>query len=64
MWYMPMHLAARELGGSLYRFSIFESICLFDKKACLLALISKFGEGGDNKNSMVELRSTKTCAKK
>jgi hypothetical protein len=47
MWYMPMHLAAHKLGGSLYRFSIFESICLFYKTS-LLAIISKFGGGDDS----------------
>jgi hypothetical protein len=35
MWYMPMHLAARQLGGSLYCFSLFESICLFYKTSLL-----------------------------
>jgi hypothetical protein len=31
MWYMPMHKAACELGGSLYCFSLFESISLYYK---------------------------------
>jgi hypothetical protein len=45
MWYMMMHLAARVQGGSLYRFSLFESIC-FIKQACLLAIVSKSGGWG------------------
>jgi hypothetical protein len=35
MWHMPMHLAVRELGGSLYCFSLFESFCLFYKTSLL-----------------------------
>jgi hypothetical protein len=42
---MPMHLAAREQGGSLYCFSLFESISLFYKTS-LLANVSKFGGWG------------------
>jgi hypothetical protein len=47
MWYMPMHLAAGKLGGSLYRFSLFESNCLFYKTSLLacLQLFPNFGGG-------------------
>jgi hypothetical protein len=48
MWYMPMHLAAHELGGSLYCFSLFESICLFYKTS-LLAIVPNLWGGGDNR---------------
>jgi hypothetical protein len=51
---MPMHLAVSELGGSLYRFSLFESICLFYKTS-LLAIVSKFVGGGVD-NSIQWLR--------
>jgi hypothetical protein len=50
MWYMPMHLAVHELGGSLDRFSLFESICLFYKTSLLagMKLFPNWGVGGDN----------------
>jgi hypothetical protein len=48
MWYMPMHIAACELGGSLYCFSLYETICLFIKQACLIAIVSKLGWGDDS----------------
>jgi hypothetical protein len=34
MWYMPLHIAVHELGGSLYRFSLFEVFVLSNKLAC------------------------------
>jgi hypothetical protein len=35
---MPKHLAAQELGGSLYHFSLFENICLFYKTSLLACI--------------------------
>jgi hypothetical protein len=45
MWYMPMHLAASELGGSLYCFSLFEGICLFYKTSLLACNHFQIGGG-------------------
>jgi hypothetical protein len=39
---MPMHIAARELGGSLYHFSLLKVFVCFIKQACLLAISSIF----------------------
>jgi hypothetical protein len=48
MWYMPMHLAAHKLGGSLYRFSLFGSICLFYKTSLLASNCFQIGGGVDD----------------
>jgi hypothetical protein len=48
MQYIPMHLAACELGGSLYCFSLFESICLFYKKNLLACNCFQIGGGVDD----------------
>jgi hypothetical protein len=46
---MPMHIVALELGGSLYRLSLFESICLFYKTSLLACnRFQFFVWGGDN----------------
>jgi hypothetical protein len=48
---MPMHIAVRKLGGSLFCFSLFESICLFYKTsflACNHLQIWWWGCGGDS----------------
>jgi hypothetical protein len=58
MWYMPMHLVESKLGGSLYLFSLIESICFFYKTS-LLACTHFQIWGGGQEHSMVELRSTK-----
>jgi hypothetical protein len=45
MWYMPMHSTARKLGGSLYWFPLFESICLFYKTSLLACNSFQIGGG-------------------
>jgi hypothetical protein len=46
MWYK--HLAAHELDGRLYHFSLFESICLFYKTSLLSCNhFQIWGGGGD-----------------
>jgi hypothetical protein len=59
---MPMHIAARKLGGSLYCFFLYLKVFVcFIKQACLLEIVSKFGVGGDDSIlHIVELCSTKT----
>jgi hypothetical protein len=59
MWYMPMHLAVCEVGGSLYRFSLFESICLFYKTSLLACNRFQIWGRVYQWHSMFELRSTK-----
>jgi hypothetical protein len=57
--YANEHSSARKLGGSLYRFSLFESICLFYKTRLLACNRFQIWGGGDaslNKNKAENVR--------